>query len=622
MRASGCRPGCWADRRRPATRASAVGSPVPARSVLPRPCRRERSRRGHAAPAERLAARNPDGDRPETQRPALRSPGRRLHPVDPALQGRGLPELDRAAVSRWGGFTGHVDFEFTVERDGSVSALRMLKSSGTQSLDRAAQYALSSSRYLPAPGRLRSAAGHDAGDLLLQRGAARLVSAPRWALKPARLARGRRGGVARGGGVPHDAGRRRRPRATAVQCRRAGRRGLRPSASGILRRRRRASRSARRRRTSTCGCAKRASRACASPAAAGDVQARGRGTAAPRRDRATSSTRRRSRRAASADMLQVDATRLPRDPRGAAGRGGRAHRRERREPRGLPARRRAERALAPGLPAGSRRSRRRPWRRARTRSPTSATTRRRAIDLCATPACQVYRGQSSEHPLSDRAVAETKGVVATFRGKPINAYYTSTCGGHTEDGDDDLRRRRALPARRRVPAGAEGAAVDPHDGGAAARRRRTRPRRSATSPSSRRSASLDTAERRSRRACGLPRPTRSCGRGRSRLKTALHRTGCDGAAVVRPRPPRELRAPPRRVRCAGASGRSGCSRRATPTTCSRPRTSARLTDPAERQAMALLVHEGLLSPAPDNTLRPDAAAHARRGACPPRGRRR
>jgi len=49
------------------------------------------------------------------------------------------------------GFRGHVDFEFTVERDGSMSALRMLKSSGTVSLDRAAQNALSSSRWLPLP---------------------------------------------------------------------------------------------------------------------------------------------------------------------------------------------------------------------------------------------------------------------------------------------------------------------------------------------------------------------------------------------------------------------------------------------------------------------------------------
>ncbi len=49
------------------------------------------------------------------------------------------------------GFKGHVDFEFTVERNGSISSLRILKSSGTASLDRAAQNALTSGRFLPLP---------------------------------------------------------------------------------------------------------------------------------------------------------------------------------------------------------------------------------------------------------------------------------------------------------------------------------------------------------------------------------------------------------------------------------------------------------------------------------------
>jgi TonB family protein len=49
------------------------------------------------------------------------------------------------------GFRGHVDFEFTVERDGSISALRLVKSSGTPSLDRAAQQALTSSRFMNLP---------------------------------------------------------------------------------------------------------------------------------------------------------------------------------------------------------------------------------------------------------------------------------------------------------------------------------------------------------------------------------------------------------------------------------------------------------------------------------------
>jgi stage II sporulation protein D len=54
-------------------------------------------------------------------------------------------------------------------------------------------------------------------------------------------------------------------------------------------------------------------------------------------------------------------------------------------------------------------------------------------DLCATPACQAYYGRSAEHSLSNRAVEETAGLVAAYRGGPINAMYTSTCGGHTED---------------------------------------------------------------------------------------------------------------------------------------------------------------------------------------------
>ena len=54
-------------------------------------------------------------------------------------------------------------------------------------------------------------------------------------------------------------------------------------------------------------------------------------------------------------------------------------------------------------------------------------------DLCATPACQAYYGRSAEHSLSNRAVEETAGLVAAYLGQPIDAMYTSTCGGHTED---------------------------------------------------------------------------------------------------------------------------------------------------------------------------------------------
>lgn len=55
------------------------------------------------------------------------------------------------------------------------------------------------------------------------------------------------------------------------------------------------------------------------------------------------------------------------------------------------------------------------------------------FDLLPTTRSQVYRGLSSEHPLSTRAVDETRGLIATYNGEPINALYTSTCGGRTED---------------------------------------------------------------------------------------------------------------------------------------------------------------------------------------------
>ena len=55
-------------------------------------------------------------------------------------------------------------------------------------------------------------------------------------------------------------------------------------------------------------------------------------------------------------------------------------------------------------------------------------------DICDSAQCQVYKGVGTEHPLSDQAVAETRGLILTYDNKPINALYTSTCGGHTEDG--------------------------------------------------------------------------------------------------------------------------------------------------------------------------------------------
>ena len=55
------------------------------------------------------------------------------------------------------------------------------------------------------------------------------------------------------------------------------------------------------------------------------------------------------------------------------------------------------------------------------------------FDICDTPACQVYRGAGVEQRMSDEAVAATRGELLTYEGKPVDAMYTSTCGGRTEN---------------------------------------------------------------------------------------------------------------------------------------------------------------------------------------------
>ncbi len=58
------------------------------------------------------------------------------------------------------------------------------------------------------------------------------------------------------------------------------------------------------------------------------------------------------------------------------------------------------------------------------------------FDLLPTVRSQVYRGFSSESKMGTQAVLQTRGIVATYKGKPINALYTSTCGGRTENSEN------------------------------------------------------------------------------------------------------------------------------------------------------------------------------------------
>ncbi|HSE98895.1 MAG TPA: SpoIID/LytB domain-containing protein, partial [Blastocatellia bacterium] len=101
-------------------------------------------------------------------------------------------------------------------------------------------------------------------------------------------------------------------------------------------------------------------------------------------------------------------------------------------------------------------------------------------DLKDTAQSQVYGGLSAEHPLTNRAVEETSGMVALHvledgRLIPIEALYTSTCGGRTENNesvflgpaspylrsvecapDRHLIERREITSNRTIDSAAEG----------------------------------------------------------------------------------------------------------------------------------------------------------------------
>jgi stage II sporulation protein D len=53
------------------------------------------------------------------------------------------------------------------------------------------------------------------------------------------------------------------------------------------------------------------------------------------------------------------------------------------------------------------------------------------FDVYATVQDQVYGGADSEDPVSTQAVLATRGEIIVYQGEPIEAYYHSTCGGHT-----------------------------------------------------------------------------------------------------------------------------------------------------------------------------------------------
>ena len=223
----------------------------------------------------------------------------------------------------------------------------------------------------------------------------------------------------------------------------------------------------------------------------------------------------------------------------------------------------------------------------------------KGYDICATPACQVYRGRGSEQPLSDQAIAETRGLVAASGGKPINALYTSTCGGHTEDAAN-IFEGEAEPYLR-------GVACAPERSAWSYVRTLAQRDTAAGEPGLARDLSLlqslGVLGRGAKdQALGSPATDAELRRWTTHLLSALHRKGCQAPAT------RDV------------TGRGAFFVHLVSSLCWEERAQrllapgdadyllqledrAELDSDAARLAPALLIQEGVLSPYPDNTLR-------------------
>jgi stage II sporulation protein D len=67
------------------------------------------------------------------------------------------------------------------------------------------------------------------------------------------------------------------------------------------------------------------------------------------------------------------------------------------------------------------------------------------FDFYSTVMDQVYGGLADEDSIVSRAVRETRGVILTHAGRPIIAYYSSTCGGQTAAIEDSWPWRAPQP---------------------------------------------------------------------------------------------------------------------------------------------------------------------------------
>ena len=61
---------------------------------------------------------------------------------------------------------------------------------------------------------------------------------------------------------------------------------------------------------------------------------------------------------------------------------------------------------------------------------------KKGYDFCDITHCQVYTGIQRNYPIIREVVSETKDEVLSYKGKVIDAFYHSTCGGMTSNNED------------------------------------------------------------------------------------------------------------------------------------------------------------------------------------------
>lgn len=93
--------------------------------------------------------------------------------------------------------------------------------------------------------------------------------------------------------------------------------------------------------------------------------------------------------------------------------------------------------------------------------------RSEGFDLRDDTRSQIYGGLSAEQPLTNRAINETRGMVAYYydeggRGSPIEALYTANCGGRTEN-NEAVFSGKALPYLRSVECAPDKLSPDNHE---------------------------------------------------------------------------------------------------------------------------------------------------------------